>query len=95
MRARSFAGAALVAVGLATAAHADPVTYNFTGHVLSISDPKGLIGGSFNGYEHISGSYTFNPQDLDPISQPGDYYFVGPENGITIDINGTQFTAWK
>lgn len=73
------APASLALVLAASAAHADPITFDFTGALDS--------GGTFDG------RYTFDSdaQDFAPSANTGRYLSVGPDFAFVLNVGGSSF----
>jgi hypothetical protein len=80
---------ALLSFVLASAAHASPVTYSFTGTVTD--DPYGLSSPG----AAIAGSFVFDSSAVDAIASPstGSFLSSGAAYGFNVDVGGHLYAV--
>jgi len=78
---------------IALTAQADSITFIFTGHVVTVEDMSGVLGGSITTGTPLSGTYTFDSLTPDSNAFPdvGDYLHTSAGNGIIANMGPFTF----
>ena len=75
-------------------AHADVITFNFTGTVTQV--PVDDLATGIQPGDALAGTFTFDPATPDLIPSPlsGSYLSTGPAFGMTLSIDGLTFSQF-
>jgi hypothetical protein len=84
---------ASVSLPMSLMAQPDSLSFGFTGHVVDVTDPGDLLGGSVSIDDPVAGVFTYDlsTTDLRPEENMGEYFYDSPPNGIRVTISGLTF----